>query len=87
VTEDHVRELIAGAGIQLEFDRETAVEGEPFDTGSDAVDFLASSFGPLMMLRGMLESKGAWADVREQLAKIYDRREPAEYLVVLGRKE
>jgi SAM-dependent methyltransferase len=85
-TEDHVRELFAGTGVQLEFDRET-VEGELFDTGSDAVDFLATSFGPLMMLRGMLEAEGAWPDLRAQLAKIYERRDPAEYLVVLGRKE
>jgi hypothetical protein len=39
------------------------------------------------MLRGRLESSGAWAGVRENLAQIYDRREPAEYLIALGRKE
>jgi hypothetical protein len=40
-----------------------------------------------MMVRGLLEALGTWADVRDELAKIYDRHEPAEYLVVLGRKD
>jgi SAM-dependent methyltransferase len=83
-SEDHVRGLFAGTGVQLEFDRDT-VEGEPFETGYDAVDILAANFGPLMMLRGLLESKGGWADLREQLATIYGRHEPGEYPVVLGR--
>jgi len=39
-----------------------------------------------MMLRGMLEGQGTWTDVREELARIYDRRQPGEYLVVVGRK-
>jgi SAM-dependent methyltransferase len=84
-SEDHVRGLFAGTGVQLEFDRDT-VQEQPFGSGDDAVDFLATNFGPMMMLRGLLESKGVWEDLRAQLAKIYDRREPAEYLLVLGRK-
>jgi SAM-dependent methyltransferase len=84
-TPDHVEKLFACHGVQLEFDRET-VQGEPFDSGYDAVDFAAENFGPLLMLRGMLEPQGAWDDVRDQLAELYDRREPGEYLVVLGRK-
>ena len=36
--EDHVRELFAGSGVQLEFERDTAIEAEPFETGRDAVD-------------------------------------------------
>jgi SAM-dependent methyltransferase len=84
-TPDHVEKLFAGTGVQLEFDRET-VQGAQFDSGEDAIDFAAENFGPLLMLRGMLESQGTWTDVRNQLVKIYDRQQPAEYLVVLGRK-
>jgi hypothetical protein len=51
-TEDHVRELFAGSGVQLEFERDTVIETESFETGRKAVDFVASNFGPLMMLRG-----------------------------------
>jgi SAM-dependent methyltransferase len=82
---DHVARLFAGTGVQLEFDRE-AVQGMPYDSGDEAIDFAADNFGPLMMLRGMLEPHGRWADVRDQLASIYDSHKPGEYLVVLGRK-
>jgi SAM-dependent methyltransferase len=85
-TEDHVRELFAGCGVQLEFERDTAVESEPFATGREAIDFSASNFGPLMMLRGRLEAQGIWGEVREKLEALYDRHEPGEYLIVLGRK-
>jgi SAM-dependent methyltransferase len=85
-TQDHVSELFAGRGVQLEFERDTAIETEPFETGRDAVDFLASNFGPLMMLRGRLEAQGVWGEVREKLEALYDRHDPAEFLVVLGRK-
>jgi SAM-dependent methyltransferase len=82
---DHVRSLFAGTGVQLEFDSDTA-EGAFFDSGDAALDFFSTNFGPLMMLRGLLESQGTWAGVRDELLEIYDRHEPAEYLIVLGRK-
>jgi SAM-dependent methyltransferase len=88
-TENHVRQLFAGTGVQLEleleFDRDT-VEGEPFASGAEAVNFMAQNFGPMIMLRGPLEATGRWADLRRELADVYDRREPGEYLIVLGRK-
>jgi len=85
-TPDHVREVFAGTGMQLEFDRDTAVEDEPLDSGHDAIESTASNFGPLIMLRGRLEAQGVWGDVRQKLENLYDRRTPGEYLVVLGRK-
>jgi SAM-dependent methyltransferase len=85
--EDHVRELFAGTGLRVEFERDTAIEAEPVASGRDAVDFIASNFGPLMMLLGRLEAQGIWSEVREKLEALYERREPAEYLVVLGRRE
>jgi SAM-dependent methyltransferase len=84
-TEPHVRELFAGTGVRLEFDRDTVTEMW-FDSGHDAVDFHATNFGPLVMMRGALEPQGVWPDIRDQMAALLDRREPAEYLVVLGRK-
>jgi SAM-dependent methyltransferase len=85
-TEDHVRELFAGTGVQLEFDRDIVDEAEPFETGFEAVDFNAANFGPMIMLRPMLEARGEWEDLRARLAELYERHEPGEYLVVLGRK-
>jgi len=85
-TEGHVRELFAGTGVQLEFERDTAAEQEPFGSGYEAVDYLGGNFGPLMMLCPVLEAKGVWSELRDQLAALYERGEPPEYLVVLGRK-
>lgn len=85
-TEEHVRELFAGSGVQLEFERAIAEESEPFADGNAAVDFLVANFGPLMKLRGMLAAQGRWKQARERLVGLYDQHEPGEYLVVLGRK-
>ena len=84
-TEDHVRHLFAGTGIHLEFERDTVTD-EPFANGAEAVEFMAQNFGPMIMLRRPLEATGRWADLRQELADLYDRREPGEYLIVLGRK-
>jgi SAM-dependent methyltransferase len=84
-SEDHVREIFAGTGVQLEFARDS-VEPPPFESGAQAVDFMVANFGPLIMLRGMLESSGAWPGLREKLEQQYDRHEPGEFLVVQGRK-
>lgn len=85
-TEAHVRELFTGSGVQLEFERAIAEEPEPFADGNAAVDFLVANFGPLMKLHGMLAAQGKWERAREKLVGLYDQHEPAEYLVVLGRK-
>jgi hypothetical protein len=37
-------------------------------------------------LRGWLEAQGVWGEVREKPEALYERREPAEYVIVLGRK-
>jgi SAM-dependent methyltransferase len=84
-TEQHVRDLFAGTGVQVEFERDAIPEAD-FASGDEAVEFLAANFGPLIKLRGVLEPKGVWPGVCAKLAAIYDRREPGEYLVVLGRK-
>jgi SAM-dependent methyltransferase len=84
--EDYVRGLFSSSGVQLEFERAIAEEIEPFPDGAAAVDFLATNFGPLIKLHGMLAAQGKWEPLRNTLAEIYDRHEPGEYLVVLGRK-
>ena len=84
-TEDHVRDLFARTGITLEFDRAVVEDGE-FESGVDAVEFLTANFGPLIRLRSMLTATGQWETARAKLTAIYDRHEPSEYLIVLGRK-
>jgi hypothetical protein len=85
-SEDHVREIFAGTGVTLEFARET-VPLATFDTPDEAVDWSAERFGPLMMLRGLLEQEGRWEEARARMISMYESGAPAEYLVVQGRKQ
>lgn len=83
-SEGHVRELFVGTGVTLEFERDAVAL--PYESGDEAFEFGASNFGPLIMLRQVLEPQGAWAGLREKVIQIYDSGAPAEYLIVLGRK-
>jgi SAM-dependent methyltransferase len=83
--EDHVRDLFAGSDVTLEFLRES-VPLSPFDSGEEAFDFGAENFGPMVMLRPLLEQQGRWDELRERAIAIYESDGTAEYLVVIGRK-
>jgi ubiquinone/menaquinone biosynthesis C-methylase UbiE len=84
-SEEHVGELFEGSGIELEFRRET-VEPAHFDSTDEAIEYMASRFGPMIMAREMLMAAGRWDDLRAELTTLYERDEPLEYLVTLGRK-
>ena len=84
-SEDHVRTLFAESDIELEFRRET-VEQAQFDSTDEAIEFLSTRFGPMIMTREMLTAAGRWDDLRADLIELYERDEPMEYLVTLGVK-
>jgi SAM-dependent methyltransferase len=84
-SEPHVRELFDGSGIELEFRRETVAPAQ-FDSTDEAIDYLCERFGPMIMAREMLTAAGRWDDLRAELTTLYERDEPLEYLVILGRK-
>jgi hypothetical protein len=54
--------------------------------GEEAFDFGAENFGPMVMMRPMLEQQGKWAELRERAIAIYETNGQAEYLVAIGRK-
>ena len=85
-SEDHVRRLFEGTGIELEFDRAVATS-QPFDSTDDAIEFITTKFGPMIMAKQITETSGRWPELRAQLAELYERDEPMEYLVTVGRKE
>jgi ubiquinone/menaquinone biosynthesis C-methylase UbiE len=85
-SEEHVAELFAGTGIELDFDRETVTQ-VPFESTEDAIEFMTTKFGPLIMVRQMTEASGRWDDLHAALTDLYERDDTFEYLVVLGRKE
>ncbi len=82
---DHVREIFAGVGVTLEFDRET-VPLAGTDGADSQVEWASRNFGPLMMLRGMLEQQGRWEEARDRMTSLYVPAAACEYLVVTGRK-
>jgi SAM-dependent methyltransferase len=87
-TEQHVRDLFEGSGIELAFDREMAPNTTSrFATVDERVEYYTKAFGPLAMLRKTTEAQGTWPALRTDLADLYARTdEESEYLVVLGHK-
>jgi SAM-dependent methyltransferase len=85
-SERHVEELFDGTGVELEFERDTVAQA-PFESTDEAIDFTATKFGPMIMARQLAETTGRWDELRSELVELYEREEPLEYLVTLGRKE
>jgi SAM-dependent methyltransferase len=90
-SEDHVRELFAPLGLELELRHET-VEMR-FPSPEEAVELFSTKFGPVVMAKAALEPQGRWEPLRDDLLEMYRRHQaddgvlfPAEYLVTLGRK-
>jgi SAM-dependent methyltransferase len=91
--EAHVRELFAGTGVELAFERAT----NPFvgfRSPEDWVEFMARHYGPLLTARAKLEPEGRWDELREEMVALttsLDRGGPgalrvdSAYLLVLGR--
>jgi hypothetical protein len=91
--EEHVRELFAGAPIELEFAR--GLTPWQFDSPEHYVVFMETHYGPVLKARERLTAGGRWEECRREiLANITRRNEAtdgsllmhAEYLVTLGRK-
>jgi len=92
--EGHVRELFEGTGVELEFERDEV--GLRNTSVADAVELYSTKLGPVAQARRLLESDGRWAALRDELTDLFERTNtahdgglvcPAEYLVVLGRKQ
>lgn len=90
----HVRYLFDGAGISLEFDRESV--DFRYDSVADAVEATAADFGPLVKARELLNPQGRWEALERELVAFFEEHNvaagpdvvfPGEYLVVLGRKD
>lgn len=91
--EAHVRELFAGTGVRVEMEREVVNMG--FGSVEAAVHTYTTEFGPLVVMAEMIEQQGRTEELRADLASMFSEFEgedgqvswPAEYLVVLGRKD
>ena len=92
-TEDHVRELFEGTGVEPEFDRRDV--DFAFESPEGATEFYATKFGPVVMARKALEPEGRWEPLRDDLIALFGRegraegdgiRYAGEYLIVTGGK-
>ena len=83
--DEHVRELFSDTDVVLEF----ATLNVPLpDLGSadEAHDYLIDKWGPLIMMRPMLEAQGTWGEVLQRSKEMYAPGADAEYLLVTGRR-
>jgi ubiquinone/menaquinone biosynthesis C-methylase UbiE len=92
-TEDHVRSLFEGSGVEPEFER-TAVDFV-FDSPQAVLEEYSTKLGPLVVARAALEAEGKWESLADELLALYedintsdhgDLRFPGEYLVTTGTK-
>lgn len=93
-SEEHVRNLFDGTGIELEFDRE--VVDLKLTSVAAGTEFYEDKFGPIVKARELLEPQGRWAALHADLTAFFERQLtgaaerstawPAQYLIVLGRK-
>jgi ubiquinone/menaquinone biosynthesis C-methylase UbiE len=92
-SEDHVANLFAGRGLELEFERRAVA----FEAESPAawVSYTERVLGPTIMAKAMLEAQGRWEELRSELVGLYERfneaddgtlRFSAEYLLSVARR-
>ena len=83
-SEDHVSDLFADTGVEVEFARELVeFPRMPVD---EEIEFATSKFGPLILARRMLEPQGRWPALIDDLRRLLENPRPAEYLVTTGVK-
>ena len=83
--EDHVRDLFAGAPIDLEFERGVH-HFPPFESAAANVEYHTRTFGPLVVARALTETDGRWPALHAELLALHEGFVASEYLLVLGRK-
>ena len=79
----HVRELFAGTGVELRFER-ALLEHEPFPSAEADVDWHAERFGPLIVARRLAEAEGRWQELSDALIPLHEDRTELEYVFILG---
>src|SRR5215212_10974395 len=92
-SEDHVRGLFDGTGVELEFAR--GHNPWRFPSADAFVAFMETAYGPTVKARERLTGEGTWDACRAEIVALAERSNVAtdesllmraEYLVVVGRK-
>jgi SAM-dependent methyltransferase len=91
-SEDHVRTLFEGAGVELAFERRTVAFTH--ESPESWVQYNERVLGPTIMARAALEPQGRWDELRAELVELYrdsnesrdgSFRVSAEYLLTVAR--
>jgi len=92
-SEEHVRGLFEGTGVELEFAR--GHNPWIFDSAEHWVVFMETLYGPTLKARERLTAEGRWDDCRDEILALAERHNEAgpgslvmraEYLIAVGRK-
>jgi SAM-dependent methyltransferase len=89
---DYARALFEGTGVELEVGLDQV--DFRFDSVEQAVEEYEAKFGPVIVTRQLLEPEGRWDAAHEDFVALYAEHAaedgsldfPAEYLVIVGRK-
>ena len=93
-TEDHVRDLFDGTGVELEFEK-AAVDFVADSTGRVHGGVRDASLPPTVAAKAALEPEGKWDALRQDILDLYAAnneaddgsfRQSAEFLVIKGKK-
>jgi SAM-dependent methyltransferase len=91
-SEDHVRSLFDGSGVELAFERHSV--SMTHDSPDSWVEYSERVLGPTIMLKAALEPQGRWEEARARLVELFSERNesgdgsfraPAEYLLTVAR--
>ncbi len=82
-SEDHLRDLFAGAPVGLEFERGVHAF-PPFDSAQANIDYHTTTFGPLIAARA---AAGRWPALHDELLALHEAFVAAENLLVTGRRD
>ena len=83
-SEEHVRSLFDGTGVELEFERGVA-DLPPFDSAEQNVEYHSRTLGPLIAVRALTEADGRWPALRSELVELHDGLVTRD-LLALGRE-
>jgi SAM-dependent methyltransferase len=72
---DHVTQLFAGSGIELEFS--TEFTEATYTSVDEGLDYFGARFGPLVMARSALEPQGKWQAVVDDMRSLWDSQNEA----------
>jgi SAM-dependent methyltransferase len=92
-SEQHVRALFAGTGVEFEFHR--GHNPWRYDSAEQFVEFFETNYGPTLKARERLMAEGRWDECRDEMLAMAERHNEAgdgsllmqaEYLVAVGTK-